>query len=111
MDDLRKAFGQAAELWKKLPSGRRLVIAGALLATVVTVAALSLRDETTRYATLFSGMSPEDAGLVVEQLKAEKVAFRLAHGGSAIEVPESRVHETRLALAQKGMPRGGGVGF
>lgn len=111
MDDLRKAFAQAAALWQKMPRGRRLVLVGALLATIATVATLSLRGETTSYGTLFAGMSAEDAGVVVEELKAQKVPFRLAHAGTAIEVPEAKVHEVRLALAQKGMPRGGGVGF
>jgi flagellar M-ring protein FliF len=111
MDELRKAFGQAAELWKKLPRGRRFILVAALLATAATVTALSLRGESVKYATLFAGMSPEDAGAVIEQLKADKIPFRLANAGTSVEVPEDKVHETRLILAQKGMPRGGGIGF
>src|SRR5262249_56134544 len=56
-------------------------------------------------------LGASDAGAVVEYLKSEKVAYRVTAGGTTIEVPASRVYETRLALAGRGMPQGGGVGF
>src|SRR6266568_566126 len=111
MDELKKALAQGVALWKKLPPRRRLVLVGALLATLAGVAFVSLRGSVEAYATLFAGLSPEDAGQVIETLKADKVPFRIGNAGTAIEVPEARVHEVRLTLAQKGMPHGGGVGF
>src|SRR5262249_50285940 len=98
-------------LWKKLPPGRRFVLLAALVATAAGVAFVSLRGSVEPYATLFAGLSPQDAGQVVETLKTDKVPFRLGNGGSSIEGPEAKGDEVRLALAQKGMPHGGGVGF
>ncbi len=65
------------------------------------------------YAPLFSQLESEDAAAVVAKLKEQKTPYKLSeHGGtSTIEVPEASVHETRLALAGSGLPRGGGVGF
>ena len=111
MDELKKALTQGRDLWKKLSGGKRAAILVVLAATVGGLAFVSLRGSVEAYATLFAGLSPEDGGQVVEALKADKVPYRIGNAGTLIEVPEAKVHEVRLALAQKGMPHGGGVGF
>lgn len=59
---------------------------------------------------LYSNLQPDDAGLVVERLKAEKIPYRVA-GANTILVPRERVFETTMTLASQGLPQGGGVGF
>lgn len=64
------------------------------------------------YSTLFSGLSTEDASMVVAKLKEQKIPYKLAMGGTAINVPSERVYDVRLLLAsQNSLPGGGGVGF
>ncbi|MEA2101209.1 MAG: flagellar basal-body MS-ring/collar protein FliF [Thermodesulfobacteriota bacterium] len=64
------------------------------------------------YVYLFTNLTETDASLVVQQLKSDHVPYRLVKGGSAIEVPEEQLYETRLNLASKGLPKGGsGKGF
>jgi len=111
MDDLKKALLQARDLWRKLKPAQRLGLIAALVATVGTVAFVSLRGSTESYSLLYAGLAPEEAGRIVEQLKADKVVYRLTNAGTGIEVPEAKVHEVRLSLAQKGLPKGGGIGF
>src|SRR5262249_8678438 len=53
----------------------------------------------------------EDAGAIVEALRAQKVAYQLDDGGRAVLVPAERLYELRLSLASRGLPEGGGVGF
>jgi flagellar M-ring protein FliF len=60
---------------------------------------------------LFSSLSAEDAGAIVERLREERVPYELADEGASILVPSERVHELRLSLASDGLPSGGGVGF
>src|SRR5439155_22669814 len=48
---------------------------------------------------------------IVDALKSEKVPFQLEAGGRAALVPAHRQYELRLALASRGRPGGGGVGF
>src|SRR5262249_44703583 len=64
-----------------------------------------------KWAVLFSGLTPEDAGQVVDQLKTQKVQYKLDANGTTVDVPEDKVHELRITLASAGIPRGGGVGF
>src|SRR5215467_12785947 len=111
MDDLKKALLQARDLWRKLKPAQRMGLIAAALATASIVAFVSLRGSTESYSLLYAGLAPEEAGRIVEQLKADKVVYRLTNAGTGIEVPEAKVHEVRLTLAQKGLPKGGGVGF
>jgi len=62
-------------------------------------------------AVLFSNLTQEDAGAIVEKLKAQKVLYQLEGGGTTILVPKSSVYDLRLSLVGQGLPRGGGVGF
>lgn len=60
---------------------------------------------------LYSGLSAEDAGAVVQKLRESGAGFRLAENGSVILVPSARVAELRLQMASAGLPRSGRVGF
>lgn len=64
-----------------------------------------------QYHHLFTKLVPEDAGEILAYLKERKVPYQVSAGGSAILVPEDRVHESRMELASRGLPQGSGVGF
>lgn len=61
-------------------------------------------------APLYSNLPPEDAGAIIEQLKAEKTPYQVT-GGNTILVPKDQVFEITMRLAAQGLPQGGGVGF
>ena len=65
----------------------------------------------TTYEPLFAGLDVEDQASIVAILKEEKIPYRIDPGANAILVPRETVYETRLALAQEGLPRGGSVGY
>jgi flagellar M-ring protein FliF len=65
----------------------------------------------THYRPLFSNLSPQDAAAVVRELEAQKIPYMLRKEGTVIEVPEELVYRTRLELAGKGLPQGGGMGL
>ncbi|MCA9669740.1 MAG: flagellar M-ring protein FliF [Myxococcales bacterium] len=107
---LKKVIQQLKAQSERL--GKRARILAVLTVVLVVGGALylSLSDRTT-YSTLFSGLSSDDAGRIVEKLKKQHVPFRIAGGGSAVMVPQKRVHEVRLQMASAGLPKGSGVGF
>ncbi|MCX8022127.1 MAG: flagellar basal-body MS-ring/collar protein FliF [Syntrophorhabdaceae bacterium] len=64
------------------------------------------------YQVLFSGLSTEDASMIVAKLKEHKVPYKLGTGGTSIYVPKENVYEVRLLLAsQNALPGNSGVGF
>jgi flagellar M-ring protein FliF len=65
----------------------------------------------TTYEPVFSGLEARDLEAVIEYLKEQKIPYRTDSQANAILVPASNVYEARLALAAKGVPSGGIVGF
>jgi len=64
------------------------------------------------YQILFSGLSTEDASMIVAKLKEHKVSYKLGPGGTSIYVPKENVYDIRLLLAsQNSLPGNSGIGF
>jgi len=108
---LAAVFQQLTAFWQGLTVVRRFALVGALVAVLGgTLYAANVSNQE-QYGFLFTDLSVDDAASITTKLKELKVPYRIAAGGSAIEVPEQRVHELRLDLAGQGIPKGGGVGF
>src|SRR5574337_138738 len=110
-ETITKIVESFKQVWAGLGlAGRALVllVGGGALAALLWIAFSTNRPD---MATLFSQLNPSDAGAIVEELKNSKVSYRVVDGGTRILVPSGVVHETRLHLATRGLPQGGGVGF
>ncbi|MDR2945163.1 MAG: flagellar M-ring protein FliF [Candidatus Adiutrix sp.] len=90
----------------------KLVIGGLTLAiaTGLLLFALFYKADTP-YGTLYSQLSPQDAGAITAELKAQKIPYRLEADGTAIEIEADKVSATRIDLAVKGLPSQSNVGF
>ena len=111
MEELKQRFAALQEKWKALETRVRL---GALAGVGVVIAGAILffaHGSNPDYGILFSNLSQEDAARIVERLRGLNVEYELGEGGTTILVAEDAVHETRLTLANEGLPSGGGVGF
>ena len=86
-----------------------LLIAAA--AAVAIIVALMLWAKSPDYRVLYSNLSDRDGGDIVTQLTQLNIPYRFADNGGALLIPADKVHETRLRLAQQGLPKGGAVGF
>src|SRR5215470_7597142 len=93
------------------PPARRVALLATAVGSVALVLGLAWWVQQPLYRPLFTNLSPEDAASIVEALKAQKVSYQIEDGGRAVLVPAERLYELRLALASKGLPEGGGVGF
>ncbi|RXA97556.1 MULTISPECIES: flagellar basal-body MS-ring/collar protein FliF [Yersinia] len=86
-----------------------LLIAAA--AAIAIIVALMLWAKSPDYRVLYSNLSDRDGGDIVTQLTQLNIPYRFADNGGALLIPAEKVHETRLRLAQQGLPKGGAVGF
>jgi flagellar M-ring protein FliF len=111
VDKVRAFLKQLAEFWGTLSLVKRLALVIATTAVLVGVLAAAAMSNHVEYGYLFTDLSTEDAAAIAEKLKGMKVPYRIEAGGTALQVPEERVHQLRLELASAGLPRGGGVGF
>ena len=79
------------------------VAVAAILLISITVTVLLNRVQ---YATLYSGLSEEEAGQILSVLKDESVDAKM-DGTSTILVPKQDVDDLRVSLAAKGYPETG----
>jgi flagellar M-ring protein FliF len=110
MPPVSKLLEQVLATYGKM-SGRAKIVLAVSLAVVGGGLIYIMAADHTSYTPLFTGLSIVDASKITEELKKSKIPFRIEAGGTAVLVPEEKVHETRLSMAGQGLPRGGGVGF
>src|SRR5437867_2542961 len=108
---LEQLWAQLVDFFRAQPPARRIVLIATGVGSLTAVLALAWWVQRPLYRPLFTNLAEQDASAIVEALRAEKVPFRLEDGGRAILVPAERLYELRLALASRGLPGGGGVGF
>ena len=102
---------QVSQMIQSPARNRNLLIGVVLLLALVFFGSLIYWNSKPDFQVLFSNLSQEDAGEMVNKLKEKKIPFQLSSNGSSILVSREQVYDVRLALAAEGLPKGGGVGF
>jgi flagellar M-ring protein FliF len=103
--------GGFSNLLKSLGLVRLLTLAVVAASLLGFFAYIGMRMTAEPMALLFSDVAPEDAGKMGTTLDAMNVPYELRGNGGMIYVPESQVLKLRVALAAKGLPAGGTVGY
>lgn len=110
-------MSQTAQLLNKLPGYDTLRalpkvaligLGAALIALIVT---LLLWSRGPSYQVLFSNLDDRDGGAIVSALGQMNVPYQFNSNGTAILVPQDRVHDVRMQMASQGLPRSGNAGF
>ncbi|MEO8027504.1 MAG: flagellar basal-body MS-ring/collar protein FliF [Bryobacteraceae bacterium] len=104
-------MNQLRQLIASLSVRQRVVIGVAALAVVAGLWWFTQWNNERDFKPLFTNLSAEDAGAVVNRLRESGVEFRLSEGGGSISVPSAKVAEVRLQLASAGLPKSGRIGF
>lgn len=97
--------------WNQLSRGRQLALAGIVAGTVVVLYFVLTMSTKPNLVVAYTGLAPEDAAAVADELERQGIPYELGGGGSTVSVPANKVAETRILLAQAGLPTGGSVGF
>lgn len=108
---LVRLVSQLQELFTDMPASRRTAVLIFLGLVISSLVALMMWAQKPDFQVLYSGISESDAASVVNRLRERRVPFQYERERGVILVPAGAVHESRLALAQEGLPTGGGVGF
>jgi len=104
MDQIRKLLASLTLRQKITLAAAALLVGGFLLAFTQWRRERDFRP-------LYTELSAEDAGAVIEKLRTSGVQYRLSENGSTVLVPSARVAELRLQMATAGLPRSGRLGF
>ena len=110
-DKLMEIAGRFKSFWGGLSRWQQVSIASAGLAVLGGMLLMAFAAGRQNYEPIFSGLEARDQEAVITYLKAESIPYRTDSAANAIMVPTQSVYEARMALAAKGIPTGGIVGF
>jgi flagellar M-ring protein FliF len=97
--------------WAGLDTTRRILWVSIPSVVLILLIAMTMWSSQPSYMPLFTNLNQDDAGAIISQLKDKKVPYKYDDGGKTILVPAKYLYDTRLELANSGLPKGGGVGF
>ncbi|NMB44870.1 MAG: flagellar M-ring protein FliF [Firmicutes bacterium] len=102
---------QVSDIWRGMDKPRRWLVLGLTGGVLLFLIFGIVRMTSVDYVPVFTKMQTEDAAEVIEFLKDQGIPYQIGQQGSAVLVPQAKVHEVRMQLASEGVPRGGVVGL
>ncbi len=101
---------QVMNNFRDVPLSRKIATGAIVFFVVAGFGGIFLWANKAEYKTLLTGLVPEESAAVVEKLKELKIPYKFGQSESVILVPDGKIHEARLGLAEAGLPKSG-VGF
>ena len=102
---------QVKKLLASLSNTQRWTILICALAVAGSVYGFSQWQRKAGLRPLYTSLSPDDAGAMVQKLREGGIEYRITEGGGTLLVPEAKVPELRLEMAGLGLPKTGRIGF
>ncbi len=106
--------GNPPAVWNNLtdiPGVRQAAMLVSIAACVALGVGIMFWARSPQMSVLYSNVSAEDAAEMATALQAAGIEYSLDNASGAIMVPAKQVHDARLSLAGKGLPRSNGVGL
>lgn len=111
MDNIKEAWGKIQGGWQAMDKSKRTRLMIILVAIILVIGSFTYFTNKVNYSVLFSDMEAADAGLIVEDLEAQGVAYKLEDNGTTILIDSSLVDKYRIELAMNDMVPENSVGF
>ncbi len=109
MEFFEQLYIQFKAIYSKMSVSQRVsfaLIVGSIVIFLITVFVWSSKPD---YVVLFSDLSTDDAAKIYTKLEEYEIPYKVT--GNVIKVPSQYVYETRLKLANEGLPKGKNVGY
>src|ERR1043165_3601794 len=100
MDQFRKLIAS-------LTIGQRVLLVSAAILVVAGIVGLVRWRKESDFRPLFTNLSPEDAGAVIQKLRESGAEYRVDNGGTSVLAPSARFAELPIRLAPPGVPKPG----
>ena len=103
--DLKNVMGQLGNVWNGISLSHKFIMIMMTMGFIGGIIGVTQWARKPDFALLYGELGPKESGEIADLLKEENVPFQIRGNGSAIAVPSEKVHEMRLKLAGKGLPR------
>jgi flagellar M-ring protein FliF len=99
------------DIWTGLETKGQLTLVGAAVGVVVVFFLLFNYASKPSYSTLYTGLNPTDTANMTAALTGAGIPWRVSAGGTEVDVLSGKEASAQVALASKGLPTSGHVGF
>ncbi|MBV1933083.1 MAG: flagellar M-ring protein FliF [Parvibaculaceae bacterium] len=100
-----------AEFLKSMGMGRIMALGIVGIALIGFFAYVTVRISEPQMALMYSELTQDDAAQVISELDLLNIPYSLGGDGTKIFVPQDKVLRLRLSMAERGLPKGGSVGY
>lgn len=111
MEPKKTPLSSLFEIFNKLSMQQRMMIGGLVVLTILMLVFVLFIFNEPNYSVLYTKLASEDASKVIEHLNSQKIPYKIEDNEQTIKVPKEKVYEARLALAAKGIPNSGVIGY
>ncbi|MBN9565407.1 MAG: flagellar M-ring protein FliF [Alphaproteobacteria bacterium] len=99
------------EWLKNIGPFRAALFVGGFIGVVTIAAILASSLAKPDFALLYSDLESQDSGKIISKLEAMAIPYEIKAEGQQIFVPRQEVAKLRVAMAEAGLPAGGGIGY
>lgn len=110
-EKLVNVLNRLKQLWQRLTKKQKIWIIGGLAAVLIITTLLLILTNIDRYEPLYSDLSATEAGQIADNLDAQNIPYKLADGGTTINVPSDQVDKLKVELAAQGIPKTGQIDY
>jgi flagellar M-ring protein FliF len=103
--------GRAGAWWKGANATQRMLVSGGIVAGIVSIVVVLTWTSRPDMMVLFSGLDPDKAGGILQELDDLGVPYEVAANGATLRVPADQVGALRIRLAGKGLTGSGTIGY
>lgn len=111
MNRMRELFMGAKSGWNNMDKNRRVSLMVILICVILFTGLISFFTYRVKYTTLFTNLELGDAGVIVEDLTAKNIDYKLENGGKDILIDDRFVDNYRIEIAMNGMMPENSTGF
>lgn len=104
-------FQKIREVVDNLSRNQKVALAAATAGAIFCMIMLLVWANKAEYALLYSNLDVADTSKIIEDLKANKMPYRLGDGGNSIFVSKEDVYELRIKYAGQNLISTGAVGY
>ena len=109
-DNPNELFGQLRNL-SQLPLTRQFAFMLLLAASIALGASIVMWSTGSTYTALYADLNTEDQAEIASALDSLNVPYRIEAVSGLISVPQDRLQQVRLQLANQGLPENNSQGF
>lgn len=103
--DLKNTMNQFGNIWKEISFSHKFIMIMMTMGFIGSIFGVTQWARKPDLGLLYGELNPKESGEIIGLLKEENIHYQISGNGTSILIPTEKIHEIRLKLASKGLPR------